>query len=485
VSLPPPLDLPALEQARLIARREISSEELTRLYLSRIETLNPGLHAFVNVWPAAALRSARRRDVMVRRGARLPSFHGVPTGVKDLNLVRGRVTRFGSRAVAFLSPVDCHTTAALRRGGCVLLGKTATSELGAMPVTEPDTHPPTRNPWDPERSAGGSSGGAACAVAAGMLPVAHASDGGGSIRIPSALNHVFGIKPSRGRVRNAYGLDDGHALYTCGPITRTVEDAAALLDVLAGLDVGRPHRLAPPSRPFVELCREPPRRLRVGLWLESAAVPVHPAIREITIGVARLLEEAGHHVEERRAPPITVADFLPIWQRHVADTPVFFPWRLQPVTRWLRNAGRKRRRPEVLALQERVTREVLAMMDGVDILLSPTVGVSTPKVGAWEELPPEEAFAAAAALGAFTAPANVTGAPAASIPAGLLDDRWPVGVQVCGRPGDDALVLAVSRLVEQARPWAHRRPPMRSQPRAHDRTVDVRTRSTAPRRSRS
>lgn len=329
-----------------------------------------------------------------------------------------------------------------------------------MPVTEPDIHPPTRNAWDSERTSGGSSGGAACAVAAGMLPVAQASDGGGSIRIPSAMNHVFGMKPSRGRVRNAYGLDDRHALYTCGPITRTVEDAAALLDVLAGMDVGRPHWLAPPPVSFVELCREAPRSLTVGLWLENAAAPVHPAIREITLSVARLLEAAGHRVEERHAPPISIEEFLPIWQRHVAETPVFLPSRLQPVTRWLRGAGRRLRPADVLRLQERMTRQLLAMMDGVDILLSPTVSMPTPAVGAWRGLPAADAFAEAAALGAFSAPANVTGSPAASIPAGLLDDRWPVGVQVCARPGEDALVLAVSRIVEGAQPWVQCRSPL-------------------------
>jgi amidase len=460
MSWSPLLDLPALEQARLIARKETSSEELTRLYLSRIEVLNPLLHPFVRVWRRDALASARRRDAGVRAGERLAPFHGVPTAVKDLNLVRGRVTRFGSRAVAVLSPVDCHTTAALRRGGFVLLGKTSTSELGAMPVTEPDTHPPTRNPWDPARTSGGSSGGAACAVAAGMVPVAQASDGGGSIRIPSAVNHVFGIKPSRGRVRNAYGFADRDALYTCGPITRTVEDAAAFLDVLAGLDVGRPHWLAPPPLRFVESCRRAPEPLRVGLWLDSAAAAVHPAIREITVRMAGLLEGAGHRVEERRPPAITVEAFLPIWQLHVSQMPVFFPGRLQPVTRWLRDAGRKLRPVDVRRLRERLTRALLAMLDGVEVLLSPTVGVPTPEVGAWRAMPPEEAFAEAAVLGVFTAPANVTGAPAASIPAGFLDGRWPVGVQVCARPGDDALVLALARVVEEIQPWAHRWPPL-------------------------
>jgi amidase len=454
----PLLDLPALEQARLVARREVSSEELARLYLSRIEELNPRLNAFVRVWRGATLRSARRKDAMVRAGARLPVFHGVPTAVKDLNMVHGRVTRFGSRAIGLVALRDCHTTAAMRRAGFVLLGKTATSELGAMPVTEPDIHPPTRNAWDPTRTSGGSSGGAAVAVAAGMLPVAHASDGGGSIRIPSALNHVFGIKPSRGRVANAYGADDRTILYSCGPITRTVEDAAAFLDVLAGLDVGRPHWLTPPPRLFVELCREAPQPLRIGLWLESVAAPVHPAIRGITLGVAGLLEAAGHHVEERRPPPITVEEFLPIWQVHVAETPVLLPSRLQPVTRWLRTEGRRYDSAEVLRLQERMSQRLLTMLDGVDILLSPTVGVPTPEVGAWKEMPPADAFAEAATLGAFTAPANVTGSPAASIPAGLLEDRWPVGVQITARPGDDALVLTVARVLEEMHPWAHRWP---------------------------
>jgi len=450
------LELSALAQARLVARREVSSEELTRLYLARIDELNPLLQAFVRVWPAAALRSARRKDAQVRAGRTLPAFHGVPIGVKDMNLVRGRVTRFGSRAVAILAFRDCRTTASLRRAGFVLVGKTATSEFGAIPVTEPDLHPPTRNPWDPTRTAGGSSGGAACAVAAGLLPIAHGSDGGGSIRIPSALVHVFGMKPSRGRVPNAYRQEDRHVLYTCGAISRSVEDAAAMLDVLAGLDVGRPHWLAPPDRPFAISCREAPGPLRVGLVLEpTAGVPAHPTIREATLAVARLLETLGHRVEERRPPPISVDDFLPLWRWQMARVPVFRPGRLQPVTRELRAAGRRIPTEVALALQERMTRELDPLMHGVDLLLSPTVGVLTPAVGAWRGLPPAETFAAAAALGVFTAPANVTGAPAASVPAGLLDGRWPMGIQLVGRPGDDALVLSVSHVLEQAMPWAH------------------------------
>jgi amidase len=297
-----------------------------------------------------------------------------------------------------------------------------------------------------------------------MLPLAHASDGGGSIRIPSALNHLFGLKPSRGRVRNAYGLPDRHLLYTCGPIARTVEDAAAMLDVLAGLDVDRPHWLPPPPRPFARSLRDDPGKLRVGLVLESPIAPVDPRIREVTLRVARLLERIGYRVEERKLPIVSLEAFLPLWQRSVAQGPVFFRNRLQPVTRWLRDAGKKLSAAEVLRVQTDMTEGLIQAMDGLDVLLSPTVGVPTPEVGAWRGMAPGEAFAAAAALGAFTAPANVMGAPAASIPAGLLEDRWPVGVQVLALPGEDLRVLAVSRLLEEAIPWAERWSPLAGHP---------------------
>src|SRR5215831_5707379 len=233
----PLLELTALEQAARIRAREVSCVELVRLYLDRIEALNPGLSAFVRVHRWRALAQARRKDAQLRKGAQsVPPFHGVPIAMKDLNFVRGSVSRFGSRGVWIPTPVDCHSTASVRLGGFVIVGKTATSELGAMPVTEPDIHPPTRNPWDPERTSGGSSGGAGAAVAAGLLPIAHGSDGAGSVRIPAALNQLYGFKATRGRVANPYGLRDPDILYSCGPLARSVDDAAAMLDVLSRSD---------------------------------------------------------------------------------------------------------------------------------------------------------------------------------------------------------------------------------------------------------
>ena len=454
------LNASALDQARLIRERKISSEELTRFYLNRISALNPRLTAFVAVYDEKALATARKKDAQVKRGDVLPAFHGIPMGIKDLNFVRGHVTRFGSRAVSVWSPLDCKSTASLRRAGFVIVGKTSTSELGPMPVTEPETHAPTRNPWDPDITSGGSSGGAGSAVAAGMLPLAHGSDGGGSVRIPASLNHLYGLKPSRGRVPNAYGQPDANILYSCGPLSRTVEDAAAMLDVLARLDITRPHWLAAPPGRFVELMKETPRKLRICLSVETSLAPTDPEIADAVKRVARVLEGLGHTVEERPAPQGTVEEFLPIWQRLLAQSPVIFPSRLQPVTRWLRDAGKRLKAKEVLDAQNRLSGRIIAAMQGYDLWLSPTIGVPSPLVGAWKDLSPSDAFGRAAALGVFTAPYNLTGQPAASIPAGLRQNRWPMGAQLAAHIGQEALLLQVSRQLEEAKPWRTRWAPL-------------------------
>ena len=234
--------LPALVLAKLVREGAISSEELVRHHLARIEAMNPSLSAFVTVFDDA-VKVARRKDrERLRHCDSLPPFHGVPIGIKDLNAVRFTRTRFGSRGMpAIVLPFDDANVRPLRRAGFVILGKLSTSELGAMPVTEPDIHPPTRNPWSPTHTAGGSSGGSGAAVAAGMLPIAQGSDGAGSIRIPSSFCGLYGLKPSRGRVVNQFRFPDRRILYTSGPMARTVTDAAALLDVMAGIDTGRQH----------------------------------------------------------------------------------------------------------------------------------------------------------------------------------------------------------------------------------------------------
>lgn len=455
----------ALEQAALIRRRAVSSEELVRLYLDRIEALDGQLHAFVAVFRRRALLQARLKDAQVRLGARLPAFHGVPTGIKDLNLVRFTRTRFGSAALPPIwSPLDDRTTAAVRRGGFVIVGKLASSELGAMPVTEPDIHPPTRNPWHLGHTAGGSSGGSSAAVAAGLLPIAQGSDGGGSVRIPSAFCHLYGIKPSRGRVPEAFGRPDRDVLYTSGPMARSVEDAAAMLDVMAGLDVGRPHWAPAPPRPYRALCTPPSRPFRIGVTTRPSFGATHPEVAAAVTRAARLLADLGHEVDEVATPGIQLDEFLPLWQHLIATFPLVKWQRTQPITRWLAAAGRSLRAPDMIALRRRLAERIVHALGPHELWIMPTVAVPPPRVGAFSGRAPAEAFTDAARLGAFTAGFNITGQPAASVPLGLTSEGLPIGLQIVGRLLGEADVLALSRQLEEAAPWRGRLAPLARAP---------------------
>lgn len=455
------LDASALEQAQQVREGRVSSEELVRVHLDRIERVNPRLSAFVEVFPERALAAARAKDVERKRSrGPTPAFHGVPIGIKDLNVVRWMPTRFGSRAMPrLILPVDDATVAPLRRAGFVILGKLSTSELGAMPVTEPDTHDPTRNPWNPDYTSGGSSGGSGAAVAAAMLPIAQGSDGAGSIRIPAAFCHLVGLKPSRGRLRNQFGLADRRILYTSGILARTVGDAAALLDVMSGLDEGRPHWAPPPPRPFRELLREPPRRLKIRFTTRSLIGPTHSEIAAAVERAALLLGELGHDVAEGALPDGTIDEFLPLWQHLTAQMPVLFKSRLQPVTRWLAEPGRSLRARDMEALQARLEARVAPLLAQADLWVTPTVKQPPPRVGAFRHLPPADAFAAAAQLGAFTALFNITGQPAISVPLGVTTDGLPMGLQLVGALFAEGDLLVVARQLEEAMPWRDRRAP--------------------------
>lgn len=453
----------ALELAAAIRRGEISSEETVRYFLQRIAALNPDLHAFVEVFERRALLDARLHDLQ-RRAARnrdeLPPFHGVPSAIKDLNLVRFSRTRFGSSGLGLWSPVDDRSAASFRRGGFVLLGKLAASEVGAMPVTEPDIHPPTRNPWNPAHSAGGSSGGSGAAVAAGLLPIAHGSDGAGSVRIPSSFCHLYGFKPSRGRVANAFGLPDRNIIYTCGPLAQTVDDAAATLDVMAGITVGKPHWLTPPEAPFAELARREPRRLRFAVLYHNHHATSHPEVVAATERLVQQLVAMGHEEVEAKHPDLTLDEFLPLYFRYVAEIPLMRWSKAQPVTRWLAENGRPLRRSDVNRTQAALEARLADWASELDLYVSPTVPHLPPQVGAYNAPDPEAAFRSAAELGTFTALFNLLGMPAASLPLGLSSNGLPIGVQLAMPVGRDAELLAVSRTVEQAMPWRARRAPV-------------------------
>jgi len=448
----------ALDLAQLIRTRQVSSEDVVRAALDRIARLNPSVQAFVSVFETA-INVARAKDRQTVRGGDLPLFHGVPLGIKDLNVVRWSRTRFGSRAVPSLPmPWDDFTVAPLRRAGFVILGKLSTSEFGALPVTEPAIHSPTRNPWALGHTAGGSSGGSAAAVAADMLPVSQGSDGAGSIRIPSSFCHTFGIKPARGRVVNQFGLADRQLLYTSGPISRTVSDAAAMLDVMAGLVSGRPHWAPPPPHPFRERVQGEARRFRIGLAVTTPIIPTHPEILERIQRVVGLLADCGHDIVDASLPTCSVEEFLPLWQHQVSGTP-FCSWnKTEPVTRWLGRAGRLLSAQSVSTRFEALKARYENTVQGFDLLITPTVAVPPPMIGAFSDLSPEVSIMEAAKLVAFTAMFNLVGLPAASVPVGFTGAGLPIGLQVVGGHFGECDVLELAWQLEEALPWGHLRP---------------------------
>jgi amidase len=455
---------PATEQARLVRESEVSSVELVELYLERIERLDSQLNSYVTVCAEEALEEARARDTAESSAP----FHGVPIAIKDLTATAGIRTTLSSRAYADWVPdFDTAVVRRLKEAGFVILGKTNTPEFGTTAFTESELNGATRNPWNPERTPGGSSGGAAAALAAGLTPVAHGSDGGGSIRIPASCCGVFGVKPSRGRV-SAAPFTSLEGLATSGPLSRTVEDAAALLDVLSGYEPGDPWWAPPPARPFAEEIGAAPGRLRIAVTtkppLETAVAPECAAA---LAAAAALLEELGHDVVEA-TPPWTVPDllheFLVVWQVGPALHAVDDLSLLTPINRALVESASIASAADygraVVRLQA-LARRVVAFWEEVDVVLTPTLALPPVPIG-WQEAVEGaiEQLLRNGEFTPFTAVVNLTGQPAVSMPLHWSQDGLPVGVQAIGPPAGDALLLRLAAQVEEARPWAGRRPPV-------------------------
>lgn len=456
--------LPATEQARLIRGREISSVELVELYLDRIARLDPELNAYVTVRAEEALEDARRAD-----DERIETpFHGVPIAIKDLTATAGTRTTFSSRAYAeFVPDFDMAVVRRIREAGFVLLGKTNTPEFGTTAFTESDLNGATRNPWDAERTPGGSSGGAAAALAAGLTPVAHGSDGGGSIRIPASCCGVFGLKPSRGRVSSA-PFSSLEGLATSGPLSRTVLDAAALLDVMAGYEPGDPWWAPPPNRPFADEVGRTPGRLRIAVTREPPIpAPVAPECTTALEEAAVLLAELGHDVVEKDLPwrePDLVHAFLTVWQVAPALQPIDDAALLTPLNRGLVESARACSAADygrAVAALHALARRVVAFWQDVDVVVTPTLALPPVTIG-WQEAVegPIEQLLRNAEFTPFTAIVNLTGQPAVSLPLRWSAEGLPIGVHVIGPPAGDALLLRLSAQIESARPWADRRPPL-------------------------
>ncbi|GAA3008978.1 amidase [Streptosporangium longisporum] len=453
-------------------RREISPVELTEHYLDRIDRLDAQVGAYVTVTAELALEQAHKAEARVLAGEDVSPLAGVPIPIKDLNLVKGVPIHFGSATYeGFVAPVDDSLVERLRDAGTIMLGKTATPEFGLPCYTETPLSPPSRTPWDPSRSAGGSSGGAAAAVAAGLAPAAQGSDGAGSIRIPASVCGLFGLKPTRGRISSAPIVPDLAGLATNGPITRTVADAAALLDVMAHHNPGDLyHAPEPELGSFGAYVGRDPGRLRIARYAEPP-VPgtvVHPEVLAAYEHASAELAALGHEVVDIAPPfgPEIVPQFVTLWYAFSCMHPVEPDRqdRLRPLTAWLRERGFATPAPDFLQAQSALqlaTRFGLLATDPYDAVLTPTVTQPPRPIGWFEDVDdPEETFERMKRFAAFPAMYNVSGQPAVSLPLHWSPDGLPIGVMLAGRFGDEGTLISVSSQLEAARGgfWGERRP---------------------------
>lgn len=474
------LTRPALELAELVRRGEFSAAELTELSLEQIDALEPAINAFTHV----SAESARANAARIGPGDSRP-FAGVPIAIKDNRAVAGMPLSFGSNLFGdFVPQRDAFLVTRLRRAGFVIVGKTALPEMGIMSVCEPARNGPTQNPWDLTRTPGGSSGGAAAAVAAGMLPLAHGNDGGGSIRIPAACCGLVGLKAARGRI--SVGPEGGQSfLVSDGVLTRGVADTAALLDVLAGYELGDAN-WAPPLGAGAGAAvgaggagswraaadAAPAAGLSVGLVLNPAleADGLHPICRAATERAAGWLEDLGHHVEPVLmpwSPPGMLEDF----------TSAFGPLIAMGVVAGGQLRGRPPAEGDVEALTwaifqrarelgtldyltaqnrlERLARTLVAVSAEHDVLLTPALAQRPPRTGEIHGRGPEpwDHYRRSGALTPYTAVVNVTGQPAITLPLYVAADGLPVGVQLIGPPAREDVLLSLAGQLERAHPW--------------------------------
>lgn len=468
-------DLGVLEQAAAIRSGELSPVDLISHYLTRIYELSAALGAFVTVIPEQALdraEAAADRIAAHGRGAvgDLAPLFGVPTAIKDLTATAGIRTSLGSSVYAGHVPgTDAHSVTLLRAAGTISLGKTNTPEFGLCCYTDNDVTGPARSPLDQRCNAGGSSGGAAAAVAAGLVPFAHGSDGGGSLRIPASVCGLVGLKPSRGRVSNGPVGGDAPGLSVQGPIARTVRDAAAMLDALATPMPGDPYwaQPLPPGETFLSHADREPGRLRVARYTRTAggAMP-DPACVAAVEDVSRLLASLGHDVEDIEPPfPASVTGwFNTIWavksldyELDPADEEL-----LRPVTRAWRDYGRTisgaRYAAAVTAMQVAARRSIVATA-AYDIVLTPTLGLPPqPAEFFTEDCEPLDNLRRQGAFSPFTGVYNMTGQPAVSLPLHWTAEGVPIGVSLVGRPAGEGPLISLSAQLEAARPWASHKP---------------------------
>jgi amidase len=477
------MTIDATEQARMIRDGEASPSELVDEAIGRLERLNPQLNAVIH----PLLDEGRELAAGEIPGG---PFRGVPFLVKDLSCyMTGAPVHEGMRALkdaGYVADHDMLITQRLRRAGFVILGRTNAPELGILPTTEPVAYGPTHNPWDLDRSPGGSSGGSAAAVAAGIVPAAHANDGGGSIRIPASHCGLVGLKPTRARVSLAPDFGDLlFGLVVELAVTRTVRDAAGILDALHGPAPGDPYAAPPPARPYAEEVGADPGRLRIGLMTAppGGQFETHPECVAAAEAAAAGLEELGHLVERSHPAelddPNQIPEFLVRWTAGVDWNLKYWGEKLgrelgagdvEPCTWALAEQGRNHSAADLLRATEKAqasSRRVVSWWadDGFDLLLTPTCAEPPPKLGEFNAPPdnPTAPIIRSIPFATFTAGFNTTGQPAISLPLHVTADGLPVGVQLVAGFGREDLLLRVASQVEEARPWAERIPPVHAE----------------------
>jgi amidase len=468
-------ELTVIELAAAIRAKELSPVAVTDHYLRRTAELNDQVGAFYTVTPELAAEQALAAEKAVAEAADpagLPPLTGVPIPIKDLNQVAGVRQTLGSLAYENnVPPVDDYVVTRLKDAGVVITGKTATPEFGLPCYTETRIGPPARTPWDLSRSAGGSSGGAGAAVSAGLAPAAQGSDGAGSIRIPSSVCGLFGIKPSRGRVSGGPLVPDLLGFGVDGPIARTVADAALLLDVMAGNYDGDMYTQPPlpPGETFLGYASRPPGRLRIGRTLQNPVpgADVHPDCVAAYEDASALLASLGHQIEDIALPlgEDIVPFFETIYYGYATLTPVDPAQEniLLPLTRYLRERGRATAAQDFIfaqAYMQFVTRPAITALAAYDAVLTPTLALPPVPVGWFDEVDPAENFERQKRFTPWTAIYNVSGLPAVSVPLHWSADGLPIGVMLAGRMGDEATLISLSAQLEQARPWKDRHPPL-------------------------
>jgi amidase len=458
----------AAKQAEMVRAGEVSPTELVRLCLDRIERLDPQLNAFRKVFAEKALLEAEQAEARLKAGEER-SLLGVPIAIKDESDVVGEVNTHGTDGFDEPAAADAEMVRRLREAGAIIVGLTLLPEMAICGFTESATYGVTRNPWNLQRSPAGSSGGSAAAVAAGLVPIASAGDGGGSIRLPAASCGLFGLKPSRGRISLAPAVEPWTGLAVNGCVSRTVLDTALWLDVTAGQS-GEAEEPPPPERPFVESAKTPPGKLRVAYSTHAPRAAAPPEVSDVVkvavSDAAELLSSLGHDVTQQDPNWGGIGNNItPRFLRGVAEdvATVPHPERLERRTRGFGRLGQ--RLPDVLFERAMRGREaddarVNAIFDSCDVLVTPVMGGTAVQVRRWEGLGAIRTVLGMSRFYPYCIPWNHLGNPAMSVPMGFADDGMPLAVQIIGRRGDEATLLSLAAQIEAERPWADKRPPI-------------------------